>query len=120
MSFTEQHRYRVEQLAQFGSTPEDIAAQLQIPLTRLQKRFHRELARGRATGKHIVLEKLFENASSGNNMSATSLWVKSQCGWRDTGASPQSPTVVHSILKVIEAGNKPVQTEPLGKNDVRD
>ena len=106
MSLTDQHKLRVEQLAQFGATAEGIAAELQIPVARVRKRFRRELERGEAMGKHTVLQKLFENAASGNNMPATSLWVKSRCGWRDTGASPQSPTIVHSFLKVIEAANK--------------
>ena len=120
MSLTEEFRQRVEQLAQFGATPADIAAELQIPLNRLQKRFRRELERGHAIGKNTVLEKLFENASSGNNMPATSLWVKSRCGWRDTGASPQSPTVVHSVLKVIESAdkNQPGEKEQLHEPDL--
>ena len=100
MSLTDQHKHRVEQLAQFGATPEGIAAELQIPVGRVRKRFRRELERGEAMGKHTVLQKLFENAASGNNMPATSLWVKSRCGWRDTGASPQSQTVIHSVLKI--------------------
>jgi hypothetical protein len=116
MSIADQHRNRVEKLAQIGATPEDIAAELQIPLRRLQKRFRRELERGQAIGKHTILEKLFENASSGTNLGATSLWVKSRCGWRDTGASPQSATVVHSVLKVSEQLN----TQPLDKPDVED
>jgi hypothetical protein len=106
MSLTDQQRQRVEQLAQFGATPEDIAAELQIPVKRVQKRFRRELERGHAIGKHTVLEKLFLNAASGNNMPATSLWVKSRCGWRDTGASPQSQTVIHSVLKINQLRKK--------------
>ena len=113
MPITDQHRHRVEELAKVGAAPEDIAAELQMPLERVQKRFRRELERGHAIGKHIVLEKLFESASSGNNVPATSLWVKSRCGWRDTGASSQSPTIVHSVLKVIEVDKKELEKEEL-------
>jgi len=102
---------RVERLAQIGATPEDIAADLQIPLKRLQKRFRRELERGEALGKHTVLEKLFDNASSGNNMAATSLWVKARCGWRDSGASGNSPSMIKSILRIVTKGTCPVEPQ---------
>ena len=97
----ETQKRRVERLAQVGATEEDIAAELQIPLKRLQKRFRRELERGAVAGKHHVLEALFENAQSGSNMAATSLWVKAKCGWRDTGLSSNSPSVIHSILEIV-------------------
>ena len=92
---------RVERLAQVGASPEDIAAELQIPLKRLHKRFRRQLERGAVQGKHDVLEKLFENASSGANAAATSLWVKARCGWRDTGVSSNSPSIIHSVLEIV-------------------
>lgn len=105
------HRSRVERLAQIGATPDSIAADLQIPLKRLQKHFRCELARGEALGKHQVLEKLFDNASSGNNMAATSLWVKARCGWRDTGAPANSPSVVKSVLQIVTKTACPVDPQ---------
>ena len=102
---------RVERLAQIGATPEDIAADLQIPLKRLQKRFRRELERGEALGKHTVLEKLFDNASSGNNMAATSLWVKARCGWRDTGASGNAASTIESVLQIVTNNTCPVESQ---------
>ena len=92
---------RIERLAQVGATPEDIAAELQMPLKRLNKRFRRELERGAVRGKHDVLEKLFENASSGANATATSLWVKARCGWRDTGPVSNPPSVIQSVVKIV-------------------
>ena len=97
----ETDKTRIERLAQVGATPEDIASELQIPLKRLQKRFRRELERASVQGKHDVLEKFFENATSGSNMAATSLWVKARCGWRDTGNSGNSPTIIKSILEIV-------------------
>lgn len=94
------HQKRVEQLASFGVTQEDIAAELEISLQCIQDQYQREFERGQAAGKIIVLEKLFQNASSGSNMAATSLWVKARCGWRDTGSASASPTVIYSILNV--------------------
>jgi hypothetical protein len=103
---------RIYDLARFGATEEDIAAELEIPLKRLQKRFRRELRTGEAKGKHEVLEKLFETAKACANVAATSLWVKARCGWRDTGAGAHSPAIVHSILQINTRGsaNNPSQT----------
>lgn len=84
-------RDRVRKLAGIGASEEDIAAQLQIPLKRLQKRFRRELAEGAALGKTEALEKLHAMATSGSNTSATIFFVKARCGWRDTGAAPAEP-----------------------------
>lgn len=94
------HKHRVAQLAAFGATEEDIAADLQIPLKRLQKRFRVELERGSASGKHEVLGKLFESARSGSNISATALWVKARCGWRDTGSANNLQTTIESLLEI--------------------
>jgi hypothetical protein len=94
-------RGRVEKLAGLGATEEDIAAELQIPVKRLRKRFRRELARGNAIGKHQVLEKFFDQVQSGSNMGATTLWVKARCGWRDTGAASHSAPTINSVLRII-------------------
>lgn len=100
------HRHRVENLARIGAAEEDIAAELHIPLKRLRKRFSRELERGSAKGRNEVLEELFDKAKSGSNVTATSLWVKARCGWRDTGTAYHSPVVIHSVLKVNTTGNE--------------
>lgn len=103
---------RVEQLARFGATEEDIAAELQISLECVQDQFQREFERGHAVGKNIILEKLFHNAASGSNMAATALWVKARCGWRDTGSASQSPTVINSILEITRRSNAVPDDQP--------
>src|ERR1700685_3192671 len=92
------HQERVEQLARCGATQEDIAAELQISLQCIQDQFQREFERGQASGKNIILEKLFHTAGSGSNMAATALWVKARCGWRDTGSASPSVDTIYSIL----------------------
>ncbi len=98
---SEAQKSRVERLAQIGATEEDIAAELQLPLKRLQKRFRRQLEQGSVQGRHQVLEQLYENAQSGSNMAAASLWLKAKCGWRDTGPSAHAPAITHSILEIV-------------------
>ena len=107
----ENQKPRVERLAQIGATPEDIATELQIPLKRLQKRFRRDLERAAVQGKHQVLEKLFESATSGSNFQTMSLWVKARCGWRDTGVSSSSPSTVYSVLEVTTQSTCSPKTE---------
>jgi hypothetical protein len=77
----------VARLARTGASEEDIAAELQIPLKRLQKRYRREIEKSRAIAKNEMLAHLYETAKSRTNTAATMFWVKTQCGWRDTGAS---------------------------------
>ncbi len=100
------HPGRVERLACIGAAEEDIAAELHIPLKRLRKRFRRELERGGAKGRIEVLEELFEKAKSGSNLTATSLWVKARCGWRDTGTVDHSPAIIHSVLSINMRSNE--------------
>ena len=100
------HPRRVENLARIGAAEEDIAAELHMPLKRLRKLFGRELERGSAKGRNEVLEELFAKAKSGSNLTATSLWVKARCGWRDTGSVYHSPAVIHSVLKVNTTSNE--------------
>ncbi len=94
------HQQRIEELARFGATQEDIAAELRISLECVQEQFQVEYERGQAIGKHIILEKLFHSAASGSNLAATALWVKARCGWRDTGAASSSPDTIYSILEI--------------------
>jgi len=77
----------IAKLARTGATEEDIAAELQIPLKRLQKRYRREIEKSRAIAKNEMLAHLYETAKSRANTTATMFWVRTQCGWRDTGAS---------------------------------
>src|SRR5581483_7336953 len=93
---------RVAQLARVGASEESIAAELQIPVKRLKKRFRRELEQGHAQGKHQVLENLYQAATSGSNNTVTTFWVKSRCGWRDTGASTESTQMINAVLQITE------------------
>jgi hypothetical protein len=92
---------RVAALARTGATEENIAAELQIPLKRLQKRYRREIERNRATAKNEMLAHLYESARSNNT--AAMFWIRSQCGWRDTGPSPETTIV---LLPIIEIGHR--------------
>lgn len=83
----EKETQKITALARIGASEEDIAAELQIPLKRLQKRYRREIEKSRATAKNEMLAHLYETAKSHGNTTATMFWVKTQCGWRDTGAS---------------------------------
>jgi hypothetical protein len=108
-------RDRVEKLAGFGATEEDIAAELQIPLKRLQKRFGRELSRGNALGKHNILEKVYAQAESGKNPTVASFWVKSRCGWRDTGIVANAKAPAESVFNFVtrQPPDAPAPAAPL-------
>ena len=97
-------RARIAQLARAGAADEDIAAELLMPLKRLRRRFRIELKRGRAMGRNQIVESFFDNVKSGNSMPITMFWLKSQCGWRDTGPT-QDPRPIQSILKVVVDSN---------------
>jgi hypothetical protein len=93
-------RERVSQLARIGATEETIAAELRLPVKRLKKQFRRELQQGDAKGKHEILANLYEAAASGSNNAATTFWVKSKCGWRDTGASAEAVQIIKAVLEI--------------------
>ena len=114
------HPSRIAQLARAGATEEDIAAELQIPLARLRKRFRRELKRARAMGRNQILENVFEKAKSGESVPTTTFWLKSQCGWRDTGPSQAPPTIVRHILAVGDFSNSKPGVESVPPGSWRD
>ena len=103
----------IQKLAGLGATEEDMAAELQISVKRLQKRFRRELAQGNALGKHRILERLYDQADSGKNLGAIALWVKARCGWRDTGSAPEGPTYINSILEIKTQAAPPAPVSKL-------
>jgi hypothetical protein len=81
-----EYKDRVEELAGVGATEEDIAAELRIPLEDLRERYREPLAYGNAKGKNNILTAFYKQVQSGTNFSATSMWVKARCGWRENGA----------------------------------
>jgi len=102
-------RERVSQLARIGASEETIAAELLISRTRLKKYFRRELKQGEAKGKHTILENLYEAAASGSSNAATTFWVKSKCGWRDTGVPPMPPQIIKSVLQIVRRPDPPAE-----------
>jgi hypothetical protein len=105
-------RERVSQLARIGASEETIAAELQIPRKRLKKQFRRELKQGEARGKHQILENFYEAAASGSNNAATTFWVKSRCGWRDTGAPAEPPQIIKPILRILAGPGAAAERRP--------
>jgi hypothetical protein len=91
-------RERVREMASTGAAADDIAAQLRLPLKKLQRLFRSELQEGAAEGKQNALDKLKVIALSGENISALIFWVKANCGWRDTGAPGNSGSRVYSPI----------------------
>ncbi|HZS56991.1 MAG TPA: hypothetical protein VFA65_21475 [Bryobacteraceae bacterium] len=87
---SDEDRERVRELASTGAAVDDIAAQMRLPLKKLQRLFRNELQQGAAEGKQSALDKLKAIALSGDNISALIFWVKANCGWRDTGAPGNS------------------------------
>jgi hypothetical protein len=86
----QEQQEQVRSWATIGCSHDDIAASLNMPLKRLQKLFRRELELGEAEGRHQVLEKLHQLVVKGESVTATIFWVKSRCGWRDTGAAEKT------------------------------
>lgn len=84
-------RALVRERAITGTSPEDIAAELNLPLKKVQKLFRYELQQGDLEGKREVLSKMYETAKSGSNITAMIFWLKARCGWSDTGLSHKKP-----------------------------
>lgn len=106
-----EHGESVRSLAGIGMSDQEIATQIQLSARRLQKLYKRELREGAAEGNRQVLEALHKAAKSGSNITATALWVKARCGWRDTGPGPQSPNLIRS--KLIITCNEKSECPPL-------
>jgi hypothetical protein len=98
--FDPHHADRVLELARIGMSKQDIAADLGISLRDLTLLYRGELKKGLAHGHEPVLRKLHEIAVSGENTSLLIFYVKSQCGWRDTGTSPTLARMVHRTFSV--------------------
>jgi len=98
-------RFRARDLAAIGASHDDIAAQLRVPLPKLEKIFKDELRAGAAHGRELALRKLHALATSGDSAPMLSFWVKAQCGWRDTGA-PQGITAAIRHVLVIGKSEK--------------
>ncbi len=96
-----EQRLSVRSLAEIGMSDQEIAIQLQLSLKKLRRSYKRERSEGAAEGNRQVLEHLYQAAKSGSNIAAAALWVKARCGWRDTGATAQSGTLIRSKLVIL-------------------
>lgn len=103
-SFEDQRRVR--ELASLGASQPDIAVQLRLPLPKLQKIFEQELAEGAAEGRESALRKLNQAVMKDNNIAALTFYIKSQCGWRDTGV-PAGVIVSHKVMNFTQVPLKP-------------
>lgn len=97
---------QIEELAGYGASEEDIAAELRIPLNYLKEHHCDDLAYGNAKGRNAVLKNLYEQVQSGTNVTTISLWVRSRCGWRDTG-SANAPSSLPVNVNIITRNADP-------------
>jgi hypothetical protein len=110
----------VRKLAATGAAESDIAAILELPEPKLCKLYQKDLERGAAEGKQTALNKIYEVAMSGEHLNALTFWIKSRCGWRDTGeAKPEGTVFLQPVINITSTnrakrqsdnGNPPLQS----------
>jgi hypothetical protein len=108
---TYQDRYDLAERIAAGSTEEDVATVLNMPVDRMKRIFRRELAFQAAESKHKVLSKLYEAATSGENINATLFWAKARYGWRDTGTPPPPPAAPINFIVQIAGKEDPASSQ---------
>ena len=104
----------VYDLATIGASQEDIATQLGVSVPKLKKLYGAQLKKGAAFGREQALRTLHGLAVKGENTVVLTFWIKSQCGWRDTGSAQALVKVFREVLSVGPE-NKPEQ-EPSREN----
>ena len=109
---THEDQLLVRELSAIGLSDDDIAAQLRLRLPRFQKIFKLELKLGAAEGREQALRKLHAMAISGENFQALSLFVKSRCGWRDTGPTQSTTRVIRRVIRFMPETEKPEKLGP--------
>jgi urease accessory protein UreF len=82
---TEKDRGRVEALAGYGFTEEQIAADLGIGAETLRKYYRTELTTAHIKANALVAQSLFRKATGDGNgaVAAAIFWMKTRCGWRE-------------------------------------
>ena len=110
---THEDQLLVRELSAIGLSDDDIAAQLRLRLPRFQKIFKLELKLGAAEGREQALRKLHAMAISGENFQALSLFVKSRCGWRDTGPTPSASPITSRLFVFKPKTGIPGHDRPL-------
>ncbi|HEX4749582.1 MAG TPA: hypothetical protein VH302_08585 [Bryobacteraceae bacterium] len=103
----------VRELAAIGVSEEDIAAHLGVPLADLNELFAPELKQGAAHGREQALRKLHFLAMTGDNIALLTFWIKSRCGWRDTGSPQSLLSIVRHISEFAPEGEKLLDHHPL-------
>lgn len=83
---TEKDRGRVEALAGYGFTLDQISADLGITQKTLQKHFRLELATAHIRANALVAQSLFKKATGDGvgSVAACIFWLKTRCRWRET------------------------------------
>lgn len=109
---TEEQRQKVNTLAGYGLTEQQIVLMLGLSsVTMLRKHFRQELATGRAEAKRNVLNRLFRMAKSGKNPGATIFWLKTRARWSEKGNPPEPATRSGQYKWVIETYQPPCPPE---------
>ncbi|HEX4158071.1 MAG TPA: hypothetical protein VHY79_06320, partial [Rhizomicrobium sp.] len=91
----------------------DIAARLRLTPMELNERFGHELKYGAAHGREQALRKLHSLAIAGDNVSLLTFWIKSRCGWRDTGSPQDLLKIVRHIIAFGLEGGTPLDHPPI-------
>src|SRR5580704_12467723 len=90
---------KVRAMAALGIRQEEIALILGLrsPKT-LRRHFREELDRAAPEANARVAQTLFQQATSGNNTTATIFWLKSRAGWHEHPVSTPRPVELPPFL----------------------
>lgn len=80
---TEEQRKTVEAMCGYGIPEVDIARVLGIDPKTLRKHYRKELDTAFVHANARVAQSLFQQATSGNNVTAAIFWLKARAGWKD-------------------------------------
>ena len=105
---TDYHRGLVAALSGAG-IPQDVICRildlqpgknrLQITKNTLRVKFKDELENGMVIANGMVMNTAFHQAISGDTPAMTMFWLKTRCGWRETGPVDDSPESTASRIR---------------------
>jgi hypothetical protein len=107
--FEPDHPDRVFELAAIGASRQHIAAEIGLSVRELNNLYREQLKKGAAHGHEPVLRKVHELAVQGENSTLLAFYLKSQCGWRDTGTPQALAKVINQVFSVGVPGARPDQ-----------
>lgn len=81
---TEKDRGQVQAMAGFGIDHASIAELLGMRAPALRRHFRKELDLGAVKANALVAQKLFEKATTGNELNAMIFWLRTRAGWKET------------------------------------